>query len=89
MKHLMHQVCDELEMAKGYIECASKVEGDDRDVYKSIARDELNHAEKLIVLGDSHVASLPETDKCRIIWEFKREEFKTKQLQLKAEHSML
>ena len=30
----------------------------------------LNHAEKLIILGDSHVASMPEAERDRIIWEY-------------------
>ena len=46
------------------------MEGDDKDTYKSISRDELNHAEKLIILVDSHVASMPELEKDRVIWEY-------------------
>ena len=32
----------------------------------------LNHAEKLIILGDSHVASMPEAERDIIIWEYQR-----------------
>lgn len=46
------------------------MEGDDKDTYKSISRDELNHAEKLITLGDSHVANMSEMEKDRVIWEY-------------------
>ena len=48
------------------------MEGDDKDTYKSISIDELNHAEKLIILGDSRVASMPEAERDRIIWEYQR-----------------
>ena len=54
-------------MACEYIECAAHMEGDDKDTY---SRDEVNHAEKLITLGDSHVASMPEMEKDRVIWEY-------------------
>ena len=50
--------------------CTAHMEGDDKDTYKSISIDELNHAEKLIILGDSHVASMPEAERDRIIWEY-------------------
>lgn len=39
-----------------------------RDYYKD--RLILNHAEKLIILGDSHVASMPEAERDKIIWEY-------------------
>ncbi len=89
MKQIIHQVHDELNMACEYIECASHMEGDDKDTYKSISRDELNHAEKLIILGDSHVASMPELEKDRVIWEYQRELFMQRWTKLKAEWSIL
>ena len=65
------------------------MEGDDKDTYKSISIDELNHAEKLIILGDSHVASMPELEKDRVIWEYQREMFMQRWTKLKAEWSIL
>lgn len=89
MKHLIHQIHDELNMAENYIECAAHKEGDDRDVYRSISKDELNHAERLMVLGDQHAASMQAEDSHRIIWEYQRDQFKNKYIKLKAEWSML
>lgn len=89
MKHLIHQIHDELNTADQYIECASHKDGDDRDVYKSLSKDELNHAERLMTLGDQHVASMPTSDPQRIIWEYQREQFKDRYVKLKAERSML
>lgn len=89
MKQLIHQIHDELNTACSYIECASHKEGDDRDVYRSLSKDELNHAEKLMTLGDNHAASMQSSDSLRIIWEYQREQFKDRYIKLKAEWSML
>lgn len=89
MKHLIHQIHDELNMADQYIECASHKEGEDRDVYKSISKDELNHADRLMILGDQHAATMQATDPQKVIWEYQREQFKDRYIKLKAERSML
>lgn len=70
MKQLIHQIHDELNMAAQYIECASHKEGDAKDTYKSISRDELTHAERLMAMGDTRVVALQGTDPERIIWEY-------------------
>ena len=89
MKQLIRQIHDELNMADQYIECASHKEGEARDVYRSIGKDELNHAEKLMALGDQHIMSMQDMDPSRIIWDYQRDSFKDRYIKLKAEWSML
>lgn len=89
MNKLIHQIHNELDMAEQYIDCASKAEYEERDTYRSIAKDELNHAEKLISMGNSKLTSKTDDVKYKFIWEYEKENFATKMTKLKAELSLL
>ena len=71
-------------MAESYLTCAAAKTSDERDLFKVISRDELNHAEKLMLLADSLVNPLPVTDPNKIIWEYLKEGFKYRHIKLKA-----
>lgn len=79
---IIKQVHKELEAAEDYIHCASVSEDDVKDVYKSLSRDELSHAEKLIMMCDRHI----DEDK-KILWEFEKEMMKDRHLNLKSKLS--
>ena len=65
---ILKQIYKELEAAEDYIHCAANSENDPRDVYKSLARDELSHADKLVNLCNRHIE-----DEMKAIWEFEKE----------------
>ena len=65
---LLKQIYKELEAAEDYIHCAVNSESDVRETYRSLARDELTHAEKLIMLGNRHV-----DEDMKRIWDFEKE----------------
>lgn len=84
IKKLSKYIHDELNMAESYLNCAAAKTGDEHDLFKVISRDELNHAEKLMLLADSSVNSLSVADPNRIIWEYLKEGFKDRHIKLKA-----
>lgn len=89
IKKLSKYIHDELNMAESYLTCAAAKTGDEHDLFKVISRDELNHAEKLMLLVDSSVNSLAATDPNKIIWEYVKEGFKDRHIKLKANWTML
>ena len=89
MNKLIYQIHNELDMAEQYIDCAARAEDDAKDVYKSIARDELNHAEKLIAIGNTKLASKMGDVKCKVIWEYEKDNFASKMTKLRAEWSAI
>lgn len=74
----------ELNMVESYLTCAVVKTGDEHDLFKVISRDELNHAEKLMLLADSSINPLSVTDPNKIIWEYLKEGFKDRHIKLKA-----
>lgn len=89
MKQIIHQIHDELNMADAYVDCATHAEGEDKDVYRSISKEELNHAERLIAMGDRHASTKSHDDKCYIIWEYQKEQLVSRFYKIKAEWSLL
>lgn len=82
LRKVLEQIHKELEAAEDYIECALISDDDRKDVYKSLSRDELSHAEKLMNMCEKHV----EEDK-KLIWEFEKDMLKHKHLTLKTKFS--
>lgn len=89
IKKLSKYIHDELNMAESYLTCAAVKTGDEHDLFKAISRDELNHAEKLMLLADSSISPLSVTDPNKIIWEYLKEGFKDRHIKLKANWTML
>lgn len=79
----------ELEMADKYIDCAVAHDGEEKELYKSLAKDELSHAEKLVNLGNAKAKSLDEHDKHYIIWEYEKENILSKWMRIKSEWAMI
>ena len=82
---VLKQIHKEFEAAEDYLHCASVAENDDvEDLYKTLCKEELTHAEKLMNMCEKHL----EQD-MRPIWEFEKEMLKHKHLFLKTEWSHL
>ena len=79
---ILKQIHKEFEAAEDYIHCASAHEDDVRDLYRTLAREELTHADKLMTMCDKHV----ETE-MKGIWDFEKEMLKEKYLMLKTKMS--
>ena len=89
MKQLIHQIHDELDTACEYIKCAAQKDGDAKDIYRTLSKEELTHAEKLMSLGDQYAVALHAEDSHKIIWAYEKENFRDRYIKLKAEWSML
>lgn len=76
---ILKQIYKELEAAEDYIHCASVSDDDVEDLYKSLARDELSHAEKLMNMCDKHLES-----DMKAIWDFEKEMLKHRHINLKT-----
>ena len=81
---VLKQIHKELEAAEDYIHCSSVSEDDVKDLYRSLSREELTHADKLINMCDKHIDS-----ELKSIWEFEKEMLKDKLLTLKTKMSHL
>lgn len=81
---ILKQIHKEFEAAEDYIHCASVSEDDVKDMYKSLARDELSHAEKLMNMCDRHLES-----EMKGIWDFEKEMLRHRHLFLKTEWTHL
>ena len=79
---ILKQIHKEFEAAEDYIHCASVYEDERRDTYRSLSRDEISHAEKLINMCDKHI----ETEMMSV-WDFEKEIMKEKLLHLKTRMS--
>lgn len=86
---LLHQIHMELEAAEDYIHCASHSTGDELDVYRGLAKEELNHMEKLMNLGKARKERGQLDEKCLIIWDYEKDIYAAKLLKLRAECSLL
>lgn len=79
---ILKQIHKELEAAEDYIHCASVSEDDVKDVYKSLSRDELTHADKLMTMCERHIE-----DEKKMIWDFEKEMMKDRYMDLKTKLS--
>ena len=79
---ILKQIYKELEAAEDYMHCAINSESDIRDTYKSIAREELVHADKLINMCNRHAE-----ESMKAIWEFERENIMERLLHDKSKMS--
>lgn len=84
---LLEQIQLEFETAEDYIHCASKSEDYCKDVYKSLARDELEHVDKLIATGNKsgYTKETKEAD----VWSFVVEHSRNKISMLKYKLSSI
>lgn len=89
IKKLIHQIANEFETAEEYMDCANHHEGEERDIYRSLAKEELNHAERLMHLGHMKSERGTLSDNCKIIWEYEKEKFSSRLIKDKAEYSLL
>lgn len=85
MKTKIRQIERELEAANDYIHCAAKSEGNERDVYKSLASDELGHAEKLMRLCEK----MHHDDEKAKAWKYLSDVFKDQIIQLKTKYQLI
>lgn len=82
---IIKQIHKELDAAEDYIHCSSASEDENvRDTYKSIARDELTHADKLMSMCDKHIK-----EDLKAFWEFEKDMFKERYMDLKTKLSYL
>lgn len=84
---LKEQIDCEFKAAEDYVHCALKSEDFVKDTYKSIAREELEHVEKLIDIGDKY--SFAKDSAEYTIWRFIVEEAQSKVANIKAKLSMI
>lgn len=82
LHRILKQINKELDTAEDYIHCASHSEDEVRDTYKSLARDELSHADKLTNMCEKHIE--PEM---KAIWEFEKEAIKEKLVHFRTKMS--
>ena len=79
---LLKQIYKELDAAEDYMHCAANSENDVRDVYKSLAREEMVHADRLVNMGNKHVE-----EDMKAIWEFEKESIMERMVHDKAKMS--
>ena len=89
IKKIMKYIKEELEMSECYIASSNMSQDDEKDLYKSISKEELNHAEKLMNLVDTKINGLPMNDQQRIIWDYEKDNYKEKFLELKTRWALL
>lgn len=86
---LLHQIQMEFDTTEEYIHCASHSTGDELDIYRSLAKEELNHAERLMNLGKARKEKGQLDEKCAIIWEYEKDVYAAKLIKFRAECSLL
>lgn len=89
IKKIMKYIKEELEMSECYIASSNMPQDDEKDLYKSISKEELNHAEKLMNLVDTKISTLPMNDRQRIIWDYEKDNYKEKILRIKTRRALL
>ena len=86
MNKIIEQIHHELEAAHGYMECASKHSGEGREMYKTLSKNEIEHAEKLMHFGNDKINK--ETNDF-IIWNYEVDNFNSKIIKIKSELSLI
>ena len=81
---MLKQIYKELDAAEDYMHCAANSESDIKDTYKAIAREEINHAERLIALCNRHIGT---DNDMKVIWEFEKEQISERLMHDKAKMS--
>lgn len=89
IRKLVHQIENEFLTAEEYMECAAQLKSDESDIYKSLAKEELNHAERLMHLGQIRLEHDLLDEKCKVIWEYEKERFASRLIKDRAEYSLL
>lgn len=93
IESMLNQIYRELETAEEYTDCACDSEGSERNMYVSLAEDELKHAEKLMnfvrSIDTSISHNLQKSENWGIICEYELSKFKRKLLHIKSHISQM
>lgn len=83
LQTLIEQSTLEFETAEDYIHCAHKTDNGIRNEYRELAKDELEHIEKLVHIGDE--TKFEKDGKEETIWTFERARILEKRSKLLAQ----